>query len=266
MKLWNLHTHSVFSDGKNTIEEMVQAAIDRDFCVIGMSDHSYTPCDESYCMMQEDYVPYLAEVERVKKLYADRIQVLTGLELDYFSQKPVTGFDYTIGSVHYVEAGGKYYAVDHAASLQKQCVDESFGGSFLAMARRYFEQLTDHILTARTDVVGHFDVIAKFSLYDEQDPAYRKLALEAMDAIAQTGAIFEVNTGGMARGYRKTPYPIDYMLRHLLEKKVPITWGADCHNIQNTDFAFAETLTYLKELGFRTMAKPTGKGFEEIAI
>ena len=31
MKLWNLHTHSVFSDGKNTIEEMVQAAIDRIF-------------------------------------------------------------------------------------------------------------------------------------------------------------------------------------------------------------------------------------------
>lgn len=266
MKFWNLHTHSTFSDGKNSIEEMVKAALDRGFCTVGLSDHSYTACDESYCMMPAQIPAYLAEIQRVREKYQGQIEVLTGMELDFFSSVDRSLFDYIIGSVHYVEANGVYYAVDHAASIQQKCVNESFGGDFNAMARRYYEELTTHILNSKADIVGHFDVIAKFSLFDETDPAYQKIALEAMDAILETDAIFEVNTGAMSRGYRKVPYPVDYLLRHILEKNGRITWGADCHATQNTDFAFSQTLQMLRSLGFRSMAKPTAHGFEDVEI
>ena len=40
MRFSNLHTHSTFSDGKNTPEEIVLSAIEKNFLSIGFSDHS----------------------------------------------------------------------------------------------------------------------------------------------------------------------------------------------------------------------------------
>ena len=37
----NLHTHSTFDDGKNTIEETVLSAIEKGFDSIGFSGHAY---------------------------------------------------------------------------------------------------------------------------------------------------------------------------------------------------------------------------------
>ena len=45
MRYSDLHTHTVFSDGANTMEEMVRAAVERNFVSIGISDHSYTAFD-----------------------------------------------------------------------------------------------------------------------------------------------------------------------------------------------------------------------------
>ena len=46
----DFHVHTVFSDGKDTPEDMVLSAIERGMTAIGFSDHSTTPCDQSYCM------------------------------------------------------------------------------------------------------------------------------------------------------------------------------------------------------------------------
>ena len=40
MSLSSYHTHSVYSDGKNTLEEMVQSAIEKGCSEIGFSDHA----------------------------------------------------------------------------------------------------------------------------------------------------------------------------------------------------------------------------------
>ena len=43
--MFDLHMHTVFSDGKNTAEEMVQEAISRGLETVGISDHSSgDPC------------------------------------------------------------------------------------------------------------------------------------------------------------------------------------------------------------------------------
>ena len=43
MLLQNLHTHTVFGDGKNTAEEMVRAAIAAGCGSLGFSEHSRMP-------------------------------------------------------------------------------------------------------------------------------------------------------------------------------------------------------------------------------
>ena len=37
----NLHTHSIFCDGKDTIEEMTLEAISKGFDILGFSGHGY---------------------------------------------------------------------------------------------------------------------------------------------------------------------------------------------------------------------------------
>ena len=78
--LANFHTHTTFSDGKNTPEEIILYAIEKGFSVIGFSDHGFTPYDECYCM--KDLTGYVKEINKLKKKYKNKIQVYIGVEED----------------------------------------------------------------------------------------------------------------------------------------------------------------------------------------
>ena len=65
----NIHAHSSFSDGHNSCEEMVQAALARGFVSFGLSDHGYAPHDVC-SMSREGEARYRAEVRRLQQKYA----------------------------------------------------------------------------------------------------------------------------------------------------------------------------------------------------
>ena len=50
MRYSNLHTHTSFSDGKADMDAFIREAQEKNMLSIGFSDHSYTPCDLTYCM------------------------------------------------------------------------------------------------------------------------------------------------------------------------------------------------------------------------
>ena len=90
----DLHMHSVYSDGKNTVEEMILSAIDLGLDCVGLSEHSHTEGD--VCgMTYEGTEAYRAEMTELKKKYAGRIEVLCGLERDYYSDD-TQEYDYVI--------------------------------------------------------------------------------------------------------------------------------------------------------------------------
>ena len=68
----DLHMHTVFSDGKNTPEEMVQEAIRRGLETVGISDHS---SGDPVGMTLETSVVYRTEIARLKKKYAGQTLV-----------------------------------------------------------------------------------------------------------------------------------------------------------------------------------------------
>ncbi|MBR1659994.1 MAG: PHP domain-containing protein, partial [Oscillospiraceae bacterium] len=49
----DFHVHSSFSDGKNSPEEIVEAALARGMTRLGISDHSYTSFDLPPCVPKE---------------------------------------------------------------------------------------------------------------------------------------------------------------------------------------------------------------------
>ena len=98
----DFHIHSTFSDGNNAPEEIIKNAINNGIKRIGISDHSYTPFDESYCLKEKDVFRYISEIYGLKEKYSNDIEIYCGIEQDIFSGKPTNNFDYVIGSVHYL--------------------------------------------------------------------------------------------------------------------------------------------------------------------
>lgn len=262
----NLHNHTVYSDGIHTMEENIKSAIQKGMYALGFSDHSYTPCDESYCMKPGEYSPYLQEISQLKGKYKDCISLYAGIELDYDSDPDTTAFDYTIASVHYITRGGKTYAIDHSLAQQELCCKEVFGGDKLAMAKCYFDQLISHVKRCNPTFVGHFDVITKFSYMPEEDPRYQEIAAAALEEIVKVCPYIEVNTGAIARKCRATPYPARFLLEKMLLWGAKPVLGSDSHKVENLTFWFDEAVALLKEVGFPHIAQYNGEGFDDQII
>ncbi|MEM4240106.1 MAG: DNA polymerase/3'-5' exonuclease PolX [Candidatus Woesearchaeota archaeon] len=102
----DLHVHTNYSDGTNTAEEMIQAAISQGYEYIALTDHSKSE-HIAHGMEEKRLAKYIAEIDRLKKRYSGKIHVLCGSEvnimndgsLDY-SKKWLDRLDWVIGSVH----------------------------------------------------------------------------------------------------------------------------------------------------------------------
>ncbi|HQQ40686.1 MAG TPA: histidinol-phosphatase HisJ family protein, partial [Clostridia bacterium] len=211
MNSQDLHTHSVWDDGQNTLEEMANAAVAANLDAIGFSGHSPLPYRNRWALQADRLEAYKAEALRLKKLFAGNIDIYLGIEWDVMSTIPPTGFDYVIGSVHHVTVNGTIYSADATPETVETCLSDAFHGDADASARAYFTQLPALAKIPEVDIIGHFDLPTKFNethgFYNEDSPAYTAAALEAMEALVKADKIFEINTGAISRGYRTTPYP-----------------------------------------------------------
>lgn len=267
----NFHTHTTYCDGKETAEQMVQAAIAKGFTRLGFSGHGFNdfrPEDqEVWCMRPEDVPKYQTEVRALAEKYQDKIEILCGVEQDACSTAPTEGFDYVIGSVHYVEKNGMYYCVDESPEVLEQGIREGFGGDVYALTKRFFEIEAEVVSRTNATFIGHFDLVTKFNegsrYFDPMDKRYRTAALSAMDALLETGRPFEINTGGMYRGLRTEPYPSLQLLRDLKERRGKILLSSDSHDGASLGFRFAEVAQAAKEIGFDSVLVLKKDGWEE---
>ena len=266
MNYCGYHSHTTFSDGKNTMEEMVQAAIRMGMPCIGFSDHSDSPYQD-YCMRVADYPAYLAELSRLQEKYAGQIVIMRGIELDSHSDPAIAEqVDYFLGSVHELVYEDRFYGIDHAESLQRECIERECGGDQLVFAKDYFDELVAHVKRTKPTIVGHFDVLTKFSVIDEQNPAYRRMALEALEQVVAVTPVVEINTGAISRKWREIPYPADFLLRGLREMGGRIILGADTHAVDTIDCAFPLAVEMAKKAGFDTLLTLWPDGFREEKI
>ena len=260
--LTNYHTHTCFCDGKNTPEEIVKSAIDKGFKSIGFSGHGYTPYDLSYCM--KDIDGYINEISRLKEKYATKINVYCGVEEDAFSYVERERFDYIIGSSHYFKIGNEYCAIDSGCDYFKECLIK-FGGDILKLAENYYEAFVGYIKARKPDIVGHFDLITKFDELDEpillNNKEYIKMACGYINSAAQEDVIFEVNTGAIARGYRKSPYPSEELLYELKKCDAKLILSSDSHSRDTLDFYFKEATKFLSDIGFSAVYEFDGGTF-----
>ena len=265
----NFHTHSVFCDGKDTPEEMVQKALSLGFRALGFSGHSYPDFDPCG-MTPESEDNYRAEIARLKAVYAGEIEIYCGVEQDYFSGRRAEGYDYAIGSVHYIQKDGETLCVDWSGKRTEDILRRCYGGDPYAFAEDYFALVGRVRDVTGCDVIGHFDLIKKFdedgTVFDESHPRYRAAVMGALDTLCPSRPIFEINTGAMAGGYRKTPYPSLWILKELRARGCPIMINTDCHNREKLDFGVETARETARAAGYRGRMVLRGGTWEEVGL
>ena len=238
----NYHTHSCFCDGKDTPEEMVLSAISLGCKELGFSGHSYTPFDGSYCMTKENTLAYIDTVKALQEKYQDKIKIYLGIEQDYHSPESTEGYEYIIGSVHYVEKDGVHLSIDESKQTQIDIVKEYYGGDFYSFVEDYYEVVADVYNKTKCHIIGHFDLITKFNkdgdLFDTKHPRYVAAAQKALKALLDAPAYLEVNTGAMSRGYTTEPYPPKNILDQWLAAGKKVIFSSDCHSKDHLLFGY----------------------------
>ena len=241
------HMHTTDSDGDATPRKMVEAAYAAGLTRVGISDHSYVAFDPDYPLRPNRCGLYRAEIAGLREEFAGRVEVFCGLEQDYYSPR-ATGFDYLIGSVHYVRVPGKnmgtcvspanpegeFLPVDIDAETLALGIEKYFNGDAYALVEAYYGRVADVVNRTGCDIIGHFDLVKLFNgdgaFFDENNPHYIAAWQRAADVLLTTGVPFEINVNGVAKGACAEPYPSLAITRYLAERGARFVVSSDAHS------------------------------------
>ena len=269
----NFHTHSHFCDGHAALEDYVKAAIEKQNPALGFSGHSPVPFQTDWNIQETSFHEYLKEIDRLSSVYADQIKLYKGLEVDYITglTGPSTfkphSLDYTIGSVHFL---GKldeteYWGFDFSPEYFLKGFRSIYRSDKKLLIRTYYEQIMEMIQKDAPDIIGHLDLIKKFNsqlkIFDENEDWYRDQVMEALEVIARSGCIVEVNTRGFYKGLNDHFYPSQFILEACYKKGIPLTINADAHNPGEINHSFQPAAEMLLEIGYRELYVLTNQGW-----
>ena len=266
----NLHTHTIYCDGADTPEEMIQFALEKGFSSIGFSGHSFTSYSKAFLKKGDHTAEYKSCVTELKEKYKDEIEIYLGLEVDMYSEPDMTGYDYLIGSVHYLKENGVYVDFDKDMGQVESVIGDFYNGDPMAYAKAYYHTLAQLPQYGKFDIIGHFDIITKHcenrQFFDTESKEYMNSAFEAIDALRGKIPFFEVNTGAMARGYRSSPYPSVDLIKEMKRQGFGAVITSDCHDKRFIDYKFDEATELLRECGYKEKYVLTKRGFEAVSL
>lgn len=73
--------------------------------------------------------------------------------------------------------------------------------------------------------------------------------------------IFEINTGAISRGYRRTPYPHRALLTYLHDHGGRVTLSTDSHRADTVDFGLDLAADLARQTGFTAVSYFDGRNF-----
>lgn len=277
MNLTNYHSHCSFCDGKAPMEEFVCAAIDAGFTAYGISSHAPLPFPTQWTLEPGRMPEYLAEVERLKIKYADRIELYAGLEIDYLNEKQnpaMSSFrdlplDYRIGSVHLIYTDDREVIdTDTSPENFNRLLELHFKGDLQKMVNRYFDASMQMVELGGFDFIGHADKISYNADFcrpgTTQANWYRKRRDELFEWIAEKGMRLEINTKAFLK--KGCFFPSCQHFGQIRSLGIPVVVNSDAHQPALVNLGRYEALVALKKAGFRTVSEMHGGQWREEEI
>lgn len=277
----NFHSHCTFCDGRSHPEDFVLFAIAHKFRAYGFSSHSPLPFETFWNMSAIDMPEYIAEINRLKDKYADYLEIYSGLEIDYldltynasipyFQELPL---DYRISSIHFLPwttplLEENMVCIDGPYQDFEDGVKKHFGGSIRRATEFYFESSMQMVEAGGFDIVGHIDKIymngSRHPDFDIESGWYQKPFLNLLDLVAEKGLIIEINCKNKIRKEQTFPHINSY--QELNKRNIPIMVNSDCHFPDLVNDGRTDTLSLLKDTGFRTVRELVGGKWVDIEI
>jgi histidinol-phosphatase (PHP family) len=288
--LFNLHTHTFFSDGSSAPGKYLKEALRQGFCVLGFSDHSPVPFENNFAIKEERLDEYVNTIRKLsptpvpsplgESIKGRGITILLGLEIDFIPgiTKPVeeyramSCFDYFIGSVHLVRNGdypGLWFIDGPDISIYDKGLHDFFHGDIRLGVKSYYHQINQMILTEKPDIIGHLDKIKMHNrnrYFKEDEKWYIQLVDETLDLIKENHCVVEVNTRGIYKKRSDSLYSGTDILRKINTMKIPVTISSDAHKPKELSLCFEETKKILSEIGFKSLSLITPDGWKEVPL
>lgn len=251
---WDGHTHSPFCRHgvADSLDSYIHHAIRQGFTRYTVTEHP--PLPEGWLrdqgVMQElamdwkDLSPYLKAVETVKSHFAERIEVRTGLEIDYLHDLPsftqdileacATTLQEAIVSVHFLPGQNGMRCIDLTTADFCEGLVHYYGGM-----EQVIEQYFDHVESAIRFAaalpfptrIGHLTLIEKFRLelppYDEGIVHKRLEAI--LPLLCDTGVGVDVNVAGLRKSSCQRAYVPVWFIKRAAAMHIPLIYGSDAH-------------------------------------
>lgn len=254
---FDFHTHHYrCGHARGEIRDYIEAAIANGLHMIGISDHTpYFASDEEQplpgiAMSKSEFPAYISEVLKLKEEYKGKIDVLLGVESDFFpehidiyrKQLGQYPFDYIIGSVHQVN-GISIFNRNRWENLTEQ--------EKLQTKEIYYQHIEQSAKSGLFQILGHIDAMKAF--YPSFTAIQTAAIEQALQIIAEYDVAIEINTSGSTKDCGGW-YPADEILEMALHYGVTVTFGSDAHDPERVGDEFDLVKKRLKEIGFKEWA------------
>jgi histidinol-phosphatase (PHP family) len=257
------HVHTPFcGHAHGKMAEYVENAILAGMTEMGFSDHlgryylgkAQKKRYWEWGMPERDLERYFNDVMDLKALYADRIVIRFGLEVDYIEgaehlvENIVNNypFDYILGSVHCLPALGWHHISQYAKSDTDKTYQWYFASARAAIRSGLFQSL------------AHLDFIWRYILWPENRWPELETYISDLIAVSKKSATdIEINANGYIwsrANYAKGSDPFDLFLNLLSKHKGRITLGSDAHAPQMVAKVFPEIVGLLKSKGINQVS------------
>ncbi len=263
----NYHTHSLYCDGKSTLEEHVREAEKSELLQLGFSSHSSVPFENNFAISEERIPEYVGEIDRLQQitnitlLKSLECEFVPGISKDFEVWRTTYNLDYVIGGVHLVRPphGESLWFIDGSKQeLYDNGLRDLFGNDIKAAVTAFWEQTFEMLETQQLDIIAHFDKIKMHNrnrFFKEDEKWYKVLADKAIQLIKQHNVIIEINTRGLYKKRCDHFYPSTELLMKARKADIPVIVSTDAHKAEELTLFVPEALAELQRCGYDHTAR-----------
>lgn len=239
-RLYTLHSHTEFCDGRAQMEAFAMAAAAKGFTHYGFSPHSPVPIESPCNMIRAHVADYYREFDRICDLYGSRLKFYRSMEIDYLGDSwgPANeyfdslGLDYKIGSVHFIPSqDGVLVDIDGRFDSFRRKMKDFFHDDIRYVVETFYVQSCKMVEAGGFDIIGHLDKIghnaSHYSEGIEEEQWYRAMLDDLIDRVIENNLIVEINTKSLAE--HKRFFPAVENWRRLIAARTRIVVNSDAH-------------------------------------
>ena len=250
---FSYHSHTNFSDGNNSLEEMVAQAKKLGFCELGISDHlivhknmgqslswpywhkrgKYNIFKDNFKSILSEYQKHCEEIRNLAR--KENFKLYVGFEVDFFTYDGWLeelkdflvnlDYDYLISGNHML-FDEKCENLFDLTDLPVLYPDKDIQRDFL---QRHFETIKTAVESGVFKFLAHLDYARKIGekFCSAQDYKNEKIAI--LDALQKQNIPMEIST----KGLRKVGdfYPCDWVLTEAAKRNISFVISDDAHDV-----------------------------------